>query len=98
MTRKMWTVLVTLAALALFTVPTWSSSDGQTAPARKQGPCAKKGDCCPKADQQAATECPKECCKECTKECAQECRKQCQGKMKDCCAKEGTTKKCCKQS
>lgn len=92
MTRNMRVVLVALAALALFSVPTWSSSDGQTAPAPKQGPCAKKGECCPKA----ATECPKECCTKCSKECAQQCRKQCQGT--DCCAKGETAKRCCKQS
>lgn len=101
MTRKMWAVLAAFAALALFSVPTWSSSEEQTAPARKHGPCAMKGDCCPKAAQQegaAVTECSKECCKECTEECAQECRKKCQGEMKDCCAKGGAAKRCCKQS
>lgn len=94
MTSKMWAVLFALAALALFSVPTWSSSEEQAAPAPKQGPCAKKGECCPKA----ATDCPKECCTTCTKECAQECRKQCKGEMKECCAKGGTAKRCCKQS
>jgi len=94
MTSKMWVVLVALAALAMFSVPTWSSSEEQTAPAPKQGPRATMGECCPKA----ATECPKECCTKCTKECARECGKQCLGEMRECGAKGGKGKRCCKQS